>query len=140
MKKSIENYVSWDEWFANRRRKEGEKRIYLSDDELADSISIFGHIGCNYIHQKVADAMSDPLDWDTQSDVISCMARYCNADWGDGTKKQAKLNDEIAAGMAKGDIRATYRIHKGTLRIVTSADRRMTKIMWLSTDRKENSL
>ena len=144
MKKTTEDYITWDEWFKENHSKNRDEAKHpcwydRPDDGVRPTDAIFGSVGVIYIQKKIAKEMASYGECDTKEQVIKALACYLNRDFGCATGTQKKLNDQILSDLVKNkDIRGTYKIGICELRIVTDRTRKLTKIMTVSQDKKEN--
>lgn len=62
-------------------------------------------------------------------EIVKCLARHCNKDWGDLCEEDAAMNDE-AVQAGEGRLLSSYKTSKGKLWIITEHDRTVTTILF----------
>lgn len=82
-------------------------------------------LGQTVATRRIKADMQDPI---FEREIMMCLNRYENCDWGDTSEDDKPLNDEA---VETGDrILAAYETTKGRIWIITEQDRTVTTVLY----------
>lgn len=87
------------------------------------------NMGKLYMTRGINDTIADSTKF--SKEILKCLARYKNHDWGEMCEEDKALNDE-AVSSGESRILAAYKTSEGKVYIITEWDRSVTTILFAS--------